>query len=313
MPDIAFVAVDWGTTRFRAWSVDRHGAMIGERHSSQGMSTLTPDDFSAVLETHLIHLGALPDVPVVICGMAGARQGWREAAYLSAPCKLDDLSAGATQFVSRSRQIAIVPGIAQRTATNPDVMRSEETQVLGLIGAVDTMATVCMPGTHTKWVHVKNHGIVGFHTSMTGDLFSAIKKHTILQHSLAGGTVDSASHAFADAVRDAIAAPQNVLPSLFQLRAGSLLFGQDADAALSRLSGLLIGLDIAAVQHVQKHATVHLVGGNALGAAYNSALGIAGFVVQEHDGNALARVGLTQIGSKLWPSRLHVSPQRETA
>jgi 2-dehydro-3-deoxygalactonokinase len=313
MPDIAFVAVDWGTTRFRAWSVDRYGAMIGERYSSQGMSTLKPGDFSAVLEAHLTHLGALPDVPVVICGMAGARQGWREAAYLSVPCKLEDLSAGATQFASGSRQIAIVPGIAQRIATIPDVMRSEETQVLGLISAVDKVATVCMPGTHTKWVHLKDHAIVGFHTSMTGDLFSAVKKHTILQYTLAGGAVDNTSHAFADAVRDAIAAPQTVLPSLFQLRAGSLLFGHDADAALSRLSGLLIGLDIAALQQSQQHATVQLVGGNALGAAYNSALGIAGFVVHEHDGDVLARAGLTQIGSKLWPSRLQVSPQRETA
>ncbi|MGB7432151.1 MAG: 2-dehydro-3-deoxygalactonokinase [Ahrensia sp.] len=314
MPDIAFVAVDWGTTHFRAWSVDRAGMALSMRHSSQGMSTLRRDDYGAILEAHLEQLGAAPDVPVVICGMAGSRQGWREAAYLPTPCKLDRLGQGATRFEMGKRAIAILPGVAQRHPTAPDVMRSEETQVLGLVSQGVTDTAVCMPGTHTKWVRVAQGAITDFHTAMVGDLFCVLKRETILRHSVDGGTVDAHGEAFAGGVRDALAAPHLVLPSLFQLRAGGLLFDTPADATLSRLSGLLIGLDIAALTHGDNPADqVQLVGGNALGAAYRTALHMAGIGVDEHDGEALALAGLVSIGGQLWPERMINPSHRKTA
>lgn len=314
MPDIAFVAVDWGTTHFRAWSVDRAGALLGERHTDHGMGTLQPADYSAILADQLTHLGTAPDVPVVICGMAGARQGWREATYLSTPCAVDALADGAITFEDQGRTIAILPGIAQRDRDTPDVMRSEETQVLGLINQGHTDAEICMPGTHTKWVRVKNRTITGFHTAMVGDLFSALKNQTILKHSVTNGTVSADSDAFADGVRLALSAPHKVLPSLFQLRASGLLFDATPDDVVSRLSGMLIGLDITAITHCEQQTRhIHLVGGNAFGKAYRAALDIAGMLVQEHDGEALAQAGLIRVGRQLWPTRITMSDNRKSA
>lgn len=314
MPDIALVAVDWGTTHFRAWSLDRTGAPMAMRQSAQGMSAIKPDQYAQILEDQLQHLGAAPDVPVVICGMAGSRQGWREAAYLNTPCQLDALAQGVTRFESGGRPIAILPGVAQRDQAIPDVMRSEETQVLGLVSQGFVDAEMCMPGTHTKWVRVEHGAITGFHTAMVGDLFSVLKSQTILQHSVKGGTVDHGSDAFASGVKDALAVPQSVLPSLFQLRAGGLLFSTGAAETVSRLSGLLIGLDVAAITHCKTPTRhVHLVGGNALGAAYRQALTIAGISIDEHDGEALALAGLTSIGAQLWPARFIHPSHRKTA
>lgn len=314
MPDIAFVAVDWGTTHFRAWAVDRSGVSIDSRQSSQGMSTINAADYGTILESHMHQFGAAPDVPVVVCGMAGSRQGWREAAYLSVPCQLASLAQGATRFDNAGRPIAILPGVAQRTPSTPDVMRSEETQVHGLVSQGFVDAEVCMPGTHTKWVRVAHGAITGFHTAMVGDLFSVLQSQTILQHSVQGGSVDAAGDAFASGVKDALNAPQSVLPSLFQLRAGGLLFGTDANATVSRLSGLLIGLDIAAIARCEQQTShVHLVGGNALGTAYHTALTIAGMSVDEHDGAALALAGLVAMGTQLWPQRMATPHQRKTA
>lgn len=314
MPDIALVAVDWGTTHLRIWSMDRTGAPMDMRQSTQGMSAIKPADYPAILDDHLHHMGVAPDVPVLMCGMAGSRQGWREAAYLNTPCHLDALAQGATRFESGGRAIAILPGVAQRDPATPDVMRSEETQVYGLVSQGFAEADVCMPGTHTKWVRVEQGAITGFHTAMVGDLFSVLKSQTILQHSVGSGTVDHDSEAFAGGVNDALAAPQSVLPALFQLRAGGLLFGTKADDTVSRLSGLLIGLDIAAItQCARETRHVHLVGGNQLGAAYHRALRLAGISVDEHDGQALAFGGMKTIGAQLWPQRFNHPFQRKTA
>src|SRR5258708_4265395 len=82
MSQAAYAAVDWGTSSFRLWLVDRGGGVLEERRSQEGMMAAAKLGFAAVLQSHLDAVGAANDLPVVVCGMAGARQGWVEAGYI---------------------------------------------------------------------------------------------------------------------------------------------------------------------------------------------------------------------------------------
>ena len=128
----AHALVDWGTTNLRVWLTDHTGAILADKTTADGMGTLARDQFAPVLEHVLNSLGATQDLPVMICGMAGSRQGWREAPYAQTPVELSDLATNAIVFKSHHRLIRILPGIARKDLSRPDVMRGEETQLLGL-------------------------------------------------------------------------------------------------------------------------------------------------------------------------------------
>ncbi|MGY4457775.1 2-keto-3-deoxy-galactonokinase [Bradyrhizobium sp. LB13.1] len=153
MTEPAYVAVDWGTSSFRLWLIDRAGKVLTERRSDEGMLAAAKAGFPAVLQSHLAAVEAPSHLPVLVCGMAGARTGWVEAGYVDTPALLSAVLKQAARVPGETRDIRILPGIAQRDTKAPDVMRGEETQLLGALG-LDTAgeALVCMPGTHSKWV-----------------------------------------------------------------------------------------------------------------------------------------------------------------
>jgi len=98
----AFVVVDWGTSSFRGWLMSADGETLAESRGGEGMLHCTGGGagagFAPVLRDHLARLGAPEGVPVLICGMAGARQGWAEAPYLKTPTRLDALHEGAIRI-----------------------------------------------------------------------------------------------------------------------------------------------------------------------------------------------------------------------
>ena len=134
MSEAAYVAVDWGTSSFRLWLVDRAGNVLGERRSHEGMMAAGKLGFATVLQSHLEAVDAAPGLPVIVCGMAGARQGWVEAGYVDTPARLASIPEHAVPVPGQDRDIRILPGIAQRDPRAPDVMRGEETQLLGALG-----------------------------------------------------------------------------------------------------------------------------------------------------------------------------------
>ena len=149
-PQPAFVAVDWGTSSFRLWLIGRDGRVLAERRGGDGMTTAARIGFAAVLAGHLDALQAPPDLPVLICGMAGAKQGWIEAGYLDTPAALSAIPGAAIRVPGATADIRILPGLAQRDPAAPDVIRGEETQLIGAaqdLGDGDHL--VCMPGTHS--------------------------------------------------------------------------------------------------------------------------------------------------------------------
>ncbi len=181
----AFVAVDWGTSSFRGWLMSAKGDVLAESRGGEGMLHCAGTGFAPVLRDHLARLGAPQATPVLICGMAGARQGWVEAPYLKTPTRLDALHEGAVR-VDAGADIRILPGIAQARADRPDVMRGEETQLLGVLDP-SFAGLVCIPGTHSKWIRIEAGEVVEFATYMTGELFSVISQHSILSHAIDDG------------------------------------------------------------------------------------------------------------------------------
>src|SRR5262245_21535309 len=240
------------------------GKALAESRGSEGMLHCAGTGFAPVLGDHLARLGAPAGAPVLICGMAGARQGWAEAPYLKTPTRLDALHEGAIR-IDVPGDIRILPGIAQARVDRPDVMRGEETQLLG-VTEPGFSGLVCIPGTHSKWIRIDAGRVVEFSTYMTGELFSVISQHSLLAHAVETAVAPADSEAFRDGVARALAEPTALTASLFRLRAAQLLgFEQRADGA-ARLSGLLIGAELAdAARRFGPIRAVRLIAAGALG------------------------------------------------
>jgi 2-dehydro-3-deoxygalactonokinase len=291
----AFALVDWGTTNLRVWLTDPAGKPVAEETTADGMGALARDQFAPVLERVLDGLGAAHDLPVMICGMAGSRQGWREAPYVLSPVNLADLAAQSVAFQSHQRLIRIVPGIARKDVSRPDVMRGEETQLLGL-NVVKNVSSglACLPGTHSKWVKLANNAVVDFATVMTGELYALLRQHSILRHSTGeDAKVSAVDPVFLQYVQIGLS-KEGGLGRLFSIRAASLVGNANAADSSAALSGLLIGTEIRDASAIlgQPSGDIHIIGSGSLGLLYQAALSIAGFTPSIQDGSALVRAGL---------------------
>ena len=299
-----YAAVDWGTSSFRLWIIGEDGAVLAERRSAEGMTTAAKTGFHAVLDHHLSAVSAPAHLPIIICGMAGARQGWKEAGYIETPAALSAIAGQAIPVPDVDRDIRILPGLAQHDRQHPDVMRGEETQLLGAAGMLGGgRHLVCMPGTHSKWVRLVDETVEGFSTFMTGELFDVVSRHTILSHAVADAdTFPAGSLAFAEAVRSARDNPALATSLLFSVRAGQLLHGTGAADARARLSGTLIGLEIAGALAAATPAdSICLVASGGLGTLYRTALESLGLMVRLVDADDAVRAGLSAAARAIWP------------
>jgi len=281
-----WVAVDWGTSTLRAWAM-RGAEMVAEARSDSGMNSLDKSQFEAAL-LKLVDpwLGGRP-MPVVACGMAGARQGWTEVPYRTVPCM--PLGGGVAVPTSDTRlSVTILPGLKQ---DNPaDVMRGEETQVAGyLSGRPGFDGVLCLPGTHSKWVEISAGEVVSFRTFMTGELFDLVSRHSVLRHSTGAGW-DAA--VFAEALGDTLSRPESLAAKLFAIRAETLLHDLSPAAANAMLSGLLIGAELAAARPYWLGRDVVVIGAELLAARYAKALELQGVPASLADADAMVRAGL---------------------
>ena len=284
-------AVDWGTSSFRLWLLDRDGAVLDHRHSRQGLFSCAPGSFASILTEHLDAIGASRALPAVVCGMAGSRQGWHEAPYQTVPVPMSHILQGAVKVPGIERDVWILPGIAQRDSLHADVMRGEETQLYGALGEQMQPVTACMPGTHSKWVVLRDGAVNGFTTYMSGDLYAAISEHTILAQS--GPSPDGDEAAFAAAVRQALDAPGTLTAALFGLRGRQLLGYLPGEAVAPSISGLLIGTEIAcAIEAGVTEGDVALIASGVLAHQYAAALAEAGLSYRLIDAEAAVVEGL---------------------
>ena len=285
-----WLAVDWGTSHLRVWAMTQGGTVQTRRVSDAGMGTLGRDGFEPALLDLAGDLLDTGKTPVVVCGMAGSRQGWAEAKYVPTPCTPPGIDR-ATHVPIRDPRLSvhILPGVKQ---TNPaDVMRGEETQIAGFLALNPKFdGVICLPGTHTKWVHISAGEIVSFRTFMTGELFALLSQQSVLRHTVAGDGWDAST--FADAVSNGMSNPAELAARLFSIRAEGLLNDLHADQARARLSGLLIGAELAAARPYWLGQHVALIGDDKLCKAYADALGAQGLPVERTDAERMTLEGL---------------------
>lgn len=291
------IALDWGTTSLRAYRLGHQGRVLEQRSLSAGIMQLptTPrqiagqscsDGFELAFDQACGDwLDAEPHTPVIACGMVGSAQGWREAAYQPTPASLDALSAALTTVRSvRGVDIHIIPGVIQRSAL-PNVMRGEETQVLGILAGQGSAQPLLigLPGSHSKWVQVSEGRIVHFDTFMTGEVYAALCAHTLL-----GRTMQTASdfdtESFERGVSVALSSEGQVglLSTIFSSRTLGLTGQLASSAQPDYLSGLLIGHELAGLRALLRQQAaplpaVVLVGSDGLCQRYQRALALADF------------------------------------
>ncbi len=271
--NISLIAADWGTSNLRVWGIDHKGKVVNTITNGKGMSSLMPREF----EPYLISLieNWLPEeenakCPIIICGMAGAKTGWKEAAYLKAPCPpINEEKIIQVETEDQRISVSIIPGMMQKSP--PDVMRGEETQIAGYLSKNPGFdGIICLPGTHTKWVHISAGEIVSFKTFMTGEIFLSLSEHSILKSSVQSDDLDSSS--FLEAFEDIYSKPALLSSKLFGLRAADLLENTSTKLLKSKLSGYLIGSELAGAKSYWLGQNVIMIGNDELCILYQKAL-----------------------------------------
>jgi 2-dehydro-3-deoxygalactonokinase len=284
-----FVAVDWGTTNRRAWRIE---GGVATHLLSDDHGILAVDDFPAAVAALRDRGG---DLPLLMAGMIGSNRGWREVPYVPAPATLAAVAAGIAWI---ERDVGIVPGVSFVDGALADIMRGEEVQLLGAcaLAAVECDGLVCHPGTHTKWVEMEAGAIARFRTVMTGDVFAALARHSILSDLLAhDAPVDDS---FLAGVDHALAST-DLTAELFSARARVVLGRAEIAHAASYVSGLLIGSDVRVGLGRLRADVVPVLGSPVLTARFAAALARAGRIAVEHDGDAAFIAGMIAIREAL--------------
>ncbi|MDB5505714.1 MAG: hypothetical protein JWR75_352 [Devosia sp.] len=294
--EVDWLAVDWGTSNLRAWGISAAGETVFSCDSENGMGKLSREQFPAAL-TSLIGdvLDLQRPTEVLICGMAGARQGWLEAPYLETPANLGQLAQGAVRPALEGTRLSvrILPGVCQK-AGGEDVIRGEETQLLGLITLrPEFSGVVAMPGTHCKWAMLEAGKLTRFATAMTGELYELLSTHSVLRHSLTGERNGPATEEGTAAGLDAgLAHPEKLTNLLFRTRAAALVAAKGADWCSGYLSGLLIGAEIGGMRDWIGTASVPIVGSARLARTYGAALDRIGVASEAIDATEATLAGL---------------------
>lgn len=288
-----FIAVDWGTTNRRAYRLDADGRTVDEFEDVQGILSVPPGRFPEEVEEVRARLGSLP---MLLGGMVGSNRGWAEAPYVPAPASLADLTAGLLWM--EPGRVAIIPGVSWSAGDAADVMRGEETQLLGAVaaGLIAPDALVCHPGTHNKWARMDGGRIGAFRTIMTGELFNLLRRHSILADLLAGEA--DKPHAFATGVRRGLESDE-LTADLFAIRARVLLGKAAREDAASYASGLLIGTDMRVGLRSSGEGPVAVMGRPELTGLYARAVRIAGRDAMEVDGETAFLAGARAIAKEL--------------
>ncbi|WP_321923309.1 2-dehydro-3-deoxygalactonokinase [Paraburkholderia guartelaensis] len=291
--EAALIALDWGTTSLRAYLFDAAGKVIATRVSTAGIMNLpVPAEeggFDAAFDEACgVWLAQAPSLPVLAAGMVGSAQGWVQAPYVETPASAQALVAGIVRVrAACGAEVAVVPGVLEPGAL-PNVMRGEETQIFGALGAAGDeaepqTALVGLPGTHAKWVVVEGDRIARFYTFMTGEVYAALCAHTILGRTMKH-PVEPDTAAFMRGV--GVAREQGcvgLLATAFSTRTLGLTAQLAPDEQPDYLSGLVIGHELAGLEAALARRDValagcapQLIGAEALCERYRMALAAFG-------------------------------------
>lgn len=274
------IGLDWGTTSFRAFLIDQDGHVLDQKTNENGILAVPNNDFEGVL---ISAIKAWPDqhpaLPIVASGMITSRNGWLETPYLSLPANINDFANALTPLtLSNDIVIHFITGASYENENGvPDIMRGEETQIIGEIKARDKEIFL-LPGTHSKWAITQDEKIIGFTSFMTGEVYAALKDHTIL-----GALMKECSTLNDDAFLKGVLMRQkqdiSILHQIFASRTLALFDKLENKDIADYLSGLLIGEEIKSALNqydVNKETIIKIIGRGDLAARYARALDVFG-------------------------------------
>jgi 2-dehydro-3-deoxygalactonokinase len=293
MSRAAFIAGDWGTSRLRLYLCDEDGNVLAR---AEGEGASVPDCAGRFAAAVTPWDNAHGQLPALLSGMVGSTIGWREVPYLKCPAKPAAIAAAALRFETDGRAVAILPGLSCIGKTGaPDVMRGEETQILGALRLHPELGrgrhVICLPGTHAKWVALQDGAVVAFQTALSGELFELLRRHSVLARD--GGDV-AVNDAFLRGLEFAKASGQaDLLYLVFSTRARVVTGEMPKSDAAAYLSGLIVGKDVAtAAALFDLGASVPLVCAPALAALYARALAAYDVKATAIDGDQASLSGL---------------------
>ena len=252
-----WIAVDWGTSFFRSYLIEKD-QISDSIQTKDGMKFLEKVSFEKTL-VKLIEpwLENNYKIEVLASGMVGSKQGWIEAPYQKTPCNLNRIEFISPTIKDNRFSLKIFSGISQ--INKPDVMRGEETQIAGFIYDNPKFnGSICLPGTHSKWVKIENGNIINFKTYMTGELFEIISKNSVLIHSVTSNKIKK--NELIKAVDEIFEKPEIFGNALFQLRADDLINSRGSEIYKSKLSGYLLGLELLGSLEFWKKKDIVLIG-----------------------------------------------------
>lgn len=272
------LVVDWGTTNLRAYLCRDDGFITARTELERGIKAVAAGQYPEILQQLMTELGVSAEEPIYICGMAGARGGWMEAPYCETPVAMTALKAGLLPL-PEPLQGFLVPGVKTIASDGSlDVIRGEEIQVLGALkklGLED--ALICLPGTHSKWVQVRNRQIVAFMTFMTGDVFQALEQ-TILN---CRAEDKFSAQAFLSGLTESQQTGGGLLHQLFTARTRMLAKSLKEEQVSSFVSGLLIGHELKEAEIFREAVSqVVIIGSDRLCLRYRMALEQASVTVE---------------------------------
>jgi 2-dehydro-3-deoxygalactonokinase len=299
------LACDWGTTHLRAWVLDQGAHVLRRSKFALGVSKLARGEAALRFREEVRPAMEAERLPALMCGMIGSTLGWTVVPYVSCPADLSSIAAGMTQ-VERDPPSWIVPGLLGEGVNGaPDVMRGEETQILGWLAAEPAHGRgrhfVCHPGTHSKWVLVENGAIVRFVTAMTGELYDLLRRHSVL-----GADSPAVDETSFDEGLVAAGNGNALAARLFTTRARAVT-GNAPSSLSSYLSGLLIGADVAGIGSVfdlDPSSPLTLLGDPKLCRLYGRAVGRAGIRSSFFDGEAAVLRGFRELHRKVLHDRV---------
>jgi 2-dehydro-3-deoxygalactonokinase len=288
------IGVDWGTSSFRAFRLTREGAIRDQRSGQRGIMAVPDSRFADTLREEIGPWLAAGERHVLLSGMIGSRQGWVEAPYLPCAAGPAEIAAALLDVPFDWAQVKVVPGLSAVDLSGvAEVMRGEETQLIGVLAVMGSDGWACLPGTHSKWARVEDGRIVNFSTHLTGEAYAALRGHTILGRMMRDSATDPA--AFDKGVARS-GDPGGLLHHLFGVRSLALFGRLGEGAGSSYLSGLLIGHEVrAALTRIPPGSVVHLIGAPELTALYARAVEACGGMAERLNGEAAAK-GLALIG-----------------
>jgi 2-dehydro-3-deoxygalactonokinase len=294
----ALIAIDWGSSSFRAYLLAPEGEVLDEVATGDGIGNVAAGGYPATLR-RLVGgwLDANLSLPAIASGMAGSRHGWREAPYVPCPAGPREVAERLTAVEADGRRVVLTPGLSYAEGADVDVMRGEETEIFGVADAGARL--IVLPGSHSKWARIEGERIVAFKTFITGELFAALRDHTVAGAFARAARGKPPGAAFALGVeRGASAAGRTsgsgTLGLLFGARALPLMGKLDPDDSGEYLSGLLIGAEIGEGRRLYAGEEPHVAGADALVKRYLAALETLGISARAAPRRAAAR-GLFRI------------------